>query len=216
MLLLTVLLDDLFSLVLGLLMVSFMPSELVFTMYSEFFASPVSLPPLLPSLFGALLLDFELRSVGTSLCWAFTLMFNLSTIADKEPLRFLKILGLVFESALGDGRDSCIPLSRLPMFKSKGFTFKEELDLVLVLPLLKMFRLFSLSLELSLFLLFSLELLLEGEFAAFFNVDMLGLPLPLAEGCLGLVPWCLGLDIPVILCLGLEGTWAGEFFGLGL
>lgn len=47
-------------------------------------------------------------------------------------------------------------------------------------------------------------LLLDGEFAADFKVDILGLPEPLAEGCLGEVPWFFGLDIPgKVLCFGL-------------
>lgn len=211
---LTLTLLDLFSLVLGLFIVSFMPSELVLTMYSEFFASPAILAPLFPSLLTGLLLDFELKSVGTSLCWALTLMFNLSTMADRDPLRFLKVLALPFESELGEGMDSWDPPSKLLMFKSRGLTFTDELDLDFKVPPEKTPRFLSLSR--SLLLLFSPIPLLEGELATFFKVDMLGFPLPLAERCLGLVPWCLGLGNPWNPCLGLEGTWAGEFFGLEL
>lgn len=175
-------------------MVSFMPSELVFTIYSAPLASPVNFDPLFISLVGVLLpaLDLALKSVGTSLCWAFTLKFNLSTMADSDPLRLRTLLGFPFESELGDGKDSKDTLS--VMFKSKGFILK-ELDLLLT----KTPRFLSLSLEPSLLLLFSPEFLLEGELAAFFRVDMLGLPLPLAEGC-------FGLEIPAKPCLGLDGT----------
>lgn len=73
---------------------------------------------------------------------------------------------------------------------------------------------FSLSLDDSLpcnlLLEESLEILLEGEFAALFKVDMLGLPDPLVEGCFGEL---FGLHIPM-LCFGLLDTCIGECFGL--
>lgn len=49
---------------------------------------------------------------------------------------------------------------------------------------------------------------LEGEFAALFNVDMLGFPPPPPDVCLGEL---FGL---AMVCLGLLEMWAGECLGL--
>lgn len=82
------------SLVLVLFMVSFIPSELGLTMYSEFFGSPDLVVVLLESLdletwplllllsLSSLLFIFPERSEPDSQCWA---DFNLSTMADSIP-----------------------------------------------------------------------------------------------------------------------------------
>lgn len=214
------------SLLLVLLIVIFIPSELDFTIYSEFLVSllPVLLPLLLPSLdLLALLpvlsrlllplLDLLLRSEAeVSQCCAFT--FNLSTMAERLPLRLRAWLAIDLESSLGEGSPSVATIS--PIFKSRGFTLREELFVLELLEPIVLDSFLSLSLKpsLELDLLFdSLELLPEGELAAFFRVDMLGLPDPLVEGCFGDVPWCLGLEM-LLRCLGLLGMWAGECLGL--
>jgi hypothetical protein len=112
-------------------------------------------------------------------------------MADSEPF----LLRTWFELddfdrsvELGEGSPSCTPL-KLSEFKSNGFTFTE--DLFLDAPTLNTPDSFlSLSLEESFEVDFVLEspLLLDGELAALFNVDMLGLPEPLVEGCFGEVP----------------------------